>query len=435
MKNLVFLFVFIFINLSLSSLHYYSDDYLYSIDFPDNWEINDDSKDYNIFFRNDKKEAFAEVTIYDIKSTETLEELFDSVVKRYEMSGTNKPTTFDKYEAIRGTYLLNLNGVDLKMDIMAFKNTYHYYVIMGYANKPKFNLMRNELYEIIQSFKIYENEDNKSNKEKKENNNRDNIVRKRDNDTKDRRENRREDKKKEKEEEKDKDKEDTEKENKSGKEYYLKCSWDKYKVNYKFLESDYKKAVEEMNEIANPDIWSYYNIDTNQDSDYNFTFWSMFYQDVYNKNFYRVNEIVEWFKNEAKNKKWDTYALANNVMKAIQVIPYERPSNIVKNKKSAAHSLDYFTPNEVAWYNKGDCDTKSLFMVLILRKLGFDAVMYYSFDYGHAMVGLNINGNGTYKTYNNKKYYFIESTYPDWKIGDLPPDMNNTKKWRLIPIK
>ena len=74
-------------------------------------------------------------------------------------------------------------------------------------------------------------------------------------------------------------------------------------------------------------------------------------------------------------------------------------------------------------------------MIIILRRLGFDAVMYHSVDYAHAMVGLNINATGTYKTYNGKKYYFVESTYPGWKIGDLPPNMNDTKKWRIIPIK
>jgi hypothetical protein len=51
------------------------------------------------------------------------------------------------------------------------------------------------------------------------------------------------------------------------------------------------------------------------------------------------------------------------------------------------------------------------------------------------MAGININGTGAYKEYNNKKYYFIESTYPGWDIGDLPPQMNNEKKWRVMPIR
>ena len=121
-------------------------------------------------------------------------------------------------------------------------------------------------------------------------------------------------------------------------------------------------------------------------------------------------------------------------MHCVQVIPYERPKNIA-NPNSGSGILDFFSPNEIAYYDKGDCDTKSLFMVIILRRLGFDAVMYHSAYYGHAMVGLNINASGVYKTYNGNKYYFIESTYPGWKIGDIPPNMSDTDKWRLIPIK
>ncbi|HOV14305.1 MAG TPA: hypothetical protein PK771_08485, partial [Spirochaetota bacterium] len=315
-----------------------------------------------------------------------------------------------------GTYSLNFNGMDLRMDMVVFGDKYFYYVVMAYSEKPRFNLIRNELYEIIQSLKVYYDNDvvygnDKNNKE---------VVEKDDKTNKDTT-----NKKVVQNNEK----------NKDGKEYFLETSWDKYKRSFKFIEDDYYSSIKEMSEIVNTGIWTFYNIDTNQDSDYNFTFWTKFYQDMFNKNYYRVTDVVEWFEKEAKTQKWDAYKLAENVMKSIQVIPYERPKNVIKDSKSGANSLDFFTPNEIAWYNKGDCDTKSLFMVLVLRRLGFDAVMYYSYDYGHAMVGLNINGSGTYKTHDNKKYYFIESTYPNWKIGDLPQDMNNTKKWRLIPIK
>ncbi len=416
MKKYFIITLFLFINLFLFSLHYYSNDFFYSIDLSDNWELIDDSKNYNIFFRNDKKNSFVEVTSYEKKSAKTLQALFDSFVKRYEMTGTNKVTTFCQYEAIRGTYSLVSDGMDLRMDMVAFGDKYYYYVIMGYAERPKFNMMRGELFEIIQSFKIYYDGDIvKSN-----NGNEDKIV-----------------EYKEKEEDNLTNKKVVEKNDKknTGKEYYLSSNWGKYKKEFPFIEDDYYSAMDEMKEIMDAGIWNYYNIDTNQDGDFNFSFWARFYQDMYNKNYYRVTEVVEWFKKEAKDKKWDAYALADNVMKSVQVIPYERPKNLVKDKKNSGNNLDYFTPNEIAWYNKGDCDTKSLFMVLVLRRLGFDAVMYYSYDYGHAMVGLNINAKGTYKTYNNLKYYFIESTYAGWKIGDIPPDMNNTKKWRLIPIK
>ena len=141
---------------------------------------------------------------------------------------------------------------------------------------------------------------------------------------------------------------------------------------------------------------------------------------------HRCESHAQFFEKEAKNRGWNNYDLTYQVIRSIQHIPYERPYNVVTDKGKAANILDYFTPNEIAWYKKGDCDTKSMFIVLVLRRLGYDSCIYYSAEYGHAMVGLNISASGTYKEYNNK-YYFVEATYPGWKIGDLPPQMSDTK--------
>ncbi|NLJ05053.1 MAG: hypothetical protein GX435_04985, partial [Exilispira sp.] len=217
--------------------------------------------------------------------------------------------------------------------------------------------------------------------------------------------------------------------------YDITLEWDKYKQVFVFKVNDLKEAEKEINAIVNPSVWQYFGIDTYNDPDYNFTFWKKFYQEMFNKNFYRINSVAEFFEKEAKNRGWNSYDLAYQVIRSIQHIPYERPYNVVTDKTKGANILDYFTPNEIAWYKKGDCDTKSMFIVLVLRRLGYDACIYYSAEYGHAMVGLSISASGTYKEYNNKKYYFVESTYPGWKIGDLPPQMGDTKKWMIVPIK
>ena len=144
--------------------------------------------------------------------------------------------------------------------------------------------------------------------------------------------------------------------------------------------------------------------------------------------------MVDWFRDVAKKNDWSAYELAEQVIKCVQVIPYERPYNIIHDKSQAASSLDFFTPNEVAWYNKGDCDTKSMLIIIILRQLGYDAVLFFSSHYQHAMAGLSVNATGNSLKYQNKKYYFIESTYPGWKIGDLPPDFSGSNYWTVMPI-
>jgi len=214
----------------------------------------------------------------------------------------------------------------------------------------------------------------------------------------------------------------------------LRPEWDYYKPVFNFLREDYLKARDEVNDIVEYDSWAYYDVDPYSDPECHKNFWHKFYIDMYNKNYYRVNDVVEWFEEKYKTEDWSAYDLAFNVAKAIQIIEYAYPSEVADNESYGSSELGFFTPNQIAYYQRGDCDTKSLFMVIILRRLGFDAVMYYSDAYEHAMVGLNINATGTYKMYNGKKYYFIEATYPGWEIGDLPEDMTDLDRWYLLPI-
>ena len=400
-------------NICLFGLHYYSKDYYYSIDLPDTWEIADDSKKYDAFFRNDKKDTFAEVCVFKPSYAKDINEMLDFFIKRFDMKGNNGETVFCKYKAVNGEYTLTFSNMDLVMNIVVFRDNYFYYIVMGYALDSVYKKNRNDLVKIMQTAKIYYDNnivygnDNVDDVESS-------TTLKKNNEAKNQ---------KIKETSSDKS------------EYVLHAEWEKYSEDFSFIKEDYYESLEEMQNIVNPSIWGYFNIDTNADSDYNFTFWKKFYQEMYNRNFTRVSGITGWFREEAKKKNWSSYDLAVNIMEFIQEIPYERPYNVVKDKTKASYLLDYFTPNEIAYYDKGDCDTKSMFMIMILRQLGFDAAIYYSYSYSHAMVGLNINSSGTYTSYNNKKYYFIESTYPGWKIGDLPPQMSNTKKWQLIPIK
>jgi hypothetical protein len=390
---------------AVSADQYYSSTYFYSIDYPGDWYLADESNAWNTLFRNTSEEAFAEVTVIELSSANSNADLFDSFINRYSMQGSYSNTTFCQYDAVRGVYTLNFNGASLKMDMVVFKDSYFYYVVMGYSYSSKYTEYQDELYSIVQSVQIYY--DN-------------NVIYSNDKDS-------------DFAEVRNEQWDSNNSNSKSGVDN-IRMEWNSYKKTYDFLIDDYQKAVSEVDTIINSNIWDYYGIDTYNDPDYNFNFWSKFYQDIFTRNYYRVNDVVEWFENESASQGWSTYELADNVMKAIQYIEYERPYNMSDAESLGASQLDFLTPNEVARQNQGDCDTKSMFMVIVLKRLGIEACMYHSADYGHAMVGININASGTYKTYNGKKYYFIESTYPGWAIGDLPPQMPDTDKWRIIPI-
>lgn len=400
-------------------MQYYSKHYYYSLEFSDDWSLSNDKKRFNAFFTHKSKEAYIEVFVYELNSARSNEAMYSVFADRFDMDGKYDETNFCSYSALRGENEFTYKGHNFKIDLVVFKDKYYYYLVMGYSTASRFERYREELASTIDSFKLYYDNDVVYSNDSKSSNKKSSTSKV-------------ESSKKEPYNEK----VEEEKEKASDDVYYLTISWDRYKNNeFEFTEDELNQSVKELDAMMQPSYWDYFNIDYRNDRDYEFTLWKKFYQEVYNKNYYRVNDVVDWFKGEATKKGWSSYDLAYNVIKSIQAIPYERPYNIIKSETSTSRALDYFTPNQVAWYNKGDCDTKSMFIILVLRRLGYDALIYFSFDYSHAMVGLNINGSGDYKEYNNRKYYFVESTYPGWKIGDLPPQMRNTKKWRIIPIK
>ncbi|MCX7680173.1 MAG: hypothetical protein N2316_13285, partial [Spirochaetes bacterium] len=81
----------------------------------------------------------------------------------------------------------------------------------------------------------------------------------------------------------------------------------------------------------------------------------------------------------------------------------------------------------------GDCDTKSLLMALLLLECGYDAIVLDSYRYHHAMAALSVPGvDGISIEYRGKQYYVIESTYPNWAIGQMPPHYSDLSYF--IPI-
>jgi len=112
------------------------------------------------------------------------------------------------------------------------------------------------------------------------------------------------------------------------------------------------------------------------------------------------------------------------VITFVQNIPYERPGGV----------LDLFPPLGTLAYRYGDCDSKAILLYVILEKMGVDCAMLWSYNYKHAMLGVKFSGRGDFLTENGKKYYFLETTYPRWSIGELPPEFNNTRFWFIDEI-
>ena len=199
----------------------------------------------------------------------------------------------------------------------------------------------------------------------------------------------------------------------------------RYDLNFRLLERDVIAAMNYIDELA-----SMKYADLGLQSRFSDpetearTVWAEVYRRVYKFSVPQMKDILEGFNKIFLEEKFPSNDKIQFVITFIQNITYGRPGG----------TLDLFPPIGTIAYRYGDCDTKALLLYVILEKMGVDCAMLWSYNYKHAMLGIKVSARGDYLTTNGKKYYFLETTYPNWNIGNLPPEFNNTRFWFIEEI-
>lgn len=204
---------------------------------------------------------------------------------------------------------------------------------------------------------------------------------------------------------------------------------------------DYYDSILDTSEVVNfdnrdkyVDRLAYFDLKYIQsDEDYN-RFWTLLYRELFYRNFNRIDPLIEFFTQYGNKRGWSRERMLSEVVSFVQKIEYIRPEHFDIDNRSPINNIGLFTPNQVLFYEKGDCDSKSLLLIMLLKRLGYDAVLLLSKEYQHAIVAINYPGiRGYYKVSNNKRYYTIEAT-AEWRIGDISKDWSDMSKWTVIRI-
>jgi hypothetical protein len=128
--------------------------------------------------------------------------------------------------------------------------------------------------------------------------------------------------------------------------------------------------------------------------------------------------------------------LAKPNFAAANVLPQD-PSKLAQSILSWTQSFTYVRNFEGADFTnlpeafatrEGDCDARSLLMVLMLNQMGVDAILLLSPEYHHAMVAVDCPGPGARFQYGNKKYLVCDTT-AKVGIGLIAQDMADPSKW------
>ena len=196
-----------------------------------------------------------------------------------------------------------------------------------------------------------------------------------------------------------------------------------YKLSFQLLETEVQKALAYMDHIANLNARDL-NIDPRYKSDkvyFSKLMWHEIYRRIYWQAYDKFDMILKGFEEIFRIEKMNDRDKIYFIISFVQNIKYQRPGG----------ELDLLPPLGTLATKFGDCDTKALLLYIILEKAGVDCVMFWSFQYKHAMLGVAINARGNYKSQRGKNYYFVETTYPGWNIGDIDPEMNDLSMWYI----
>ncbi|MCU0332971.1 MAG: hypothetical protein MUC75_06405 [Ignavibacteriaceae bacterium] len=198
-----------------------------------------------------------------------------------------------------------------------------------------------------------------------------------------------------------------------------------FEISFRLLEKDVKEAMNFIEKLAS---MSYEELGLARQYTDPITesrvVWAEVYRRVYNNSSPQLKSVLEGFNKIFMKENFDARDKVYFVITFVQNIKYERPGG----------TLDLFPPLGTIAYRFGDCDSKAMLLYVILERMGIDCAMMWSYNYKHAMIGIKVNGRGNFLTTNGKKYYFLETTYPNWDVGEIPPEFGNTKFWFVAEI-
>lgn len=154
--------------------------------------------------------------------------------------------------------------------------------------------------------------------------------------------------------------------------------------------------------------------------------WSCVFQETARDSDDNIAPLTALFRERQAAAKLDARATAELVVNFVQNIKYRLPTETY---------FELLPPEIVVADGSGDCDSKSLLAAMILRDLGIETAMLYSRPYAHAALGVALPGTGKAFMAGKKKYLYVESTYPGWAIGTVPPQYENVKLWEVLPLQ
>jgi hypothetical protein len=135
-----------------------------------------------------------------------------------------------------------------------------------------------------------------------------------------------------------------------------------------------------------------------------------------------LDALLKKLKESGANKGYTDADNVMNVIALVQSLPYFKDA-----------AIDYPRyPIETLVDNGGDCEDTAILTAAMLREMGYGVVLIN--PPGHMAVGVKCSScSGTSYTYEGAKYYYLETTVTNYKIGQIPDEYRDQKA-NIIPM-
>lgn len=149
-----------------------------------------------------------------------------------------------------------------------------------------------------------------------------------------------------------------------------------------------------------------------------YTAWERYYRIIYRDAYTRFEKaafLMESCLPETSEKK------------AATLLAWTQSFNYIREREGA----DFLNLPESYMSRSGDCDSRALLLVVLLKHMGIEAVLLISPEYSHALAAIDCPGKGARFSVDGKNYLIADTT-AKVGIGLIASDMADPDKWFIV---
>jgi len=134
-----------------------------------------------------------------------------------------------------------------------------------------------------------------------------------------------------------------------------------------------------------------------------------------------IGQLAVAIKDAADNNRYSKYKTIGLAAAFVQNLPYNSDSETTPYDEYPRY------PIETMVDSGGDCEDTSILLASILDSMGYSVVLLNPPHHWAVGVLWGQSVHGRYYPYNGGNYYYLETTNPGWRMGELP------QNYRFVP--